>query len=85
MSLRLRVMIGVALLLAASIAVNALVAGWHAHASLTDEMRAGVAGGRLMVEKVLEDLPSSNHRARDLNQLVAAFDGDRHVQASLFD
>ncbi|MEW6596648.1 MAG: histidine kinase [Pseudomonadota bacterium] len=85
MSLRLRVMIGVALLLAASILASALVAGMHARSYLAEEMSGGVAGGRLMVRKVLEDLPSSNHRARDLLQLVAAFDGDRHVQVSLID
>lgn len=85
MSLRLRVMMGVALLLAASILASALVAGMHARAYLAEEMAGGAAGGRRMVQKVLEDLPSSTHRARDLMQLVAAFDGDRHVQVSLFD
>ena len=85
MSLRLRVVSGIAFLLAASILASALVAGWHARRSLADEMRAGVAGGRLAAEKVLEDLPASNHPARDLRQLVATFDGDRHVQATLLD
>jgi two-component system sensor histidine kinase UhpB len=85
MSLRLRVMIGVALLLAASILASALVAGMHARTYLAEEMSGGVAGSRLLVQRVLEDLPGSNHRARDLLQLVAAFDGDRHVQVSLYD
>ena len=71
MSLRLRVMMGVALLLAASILASALVAGMHARAYLAEEMAGGAAGGRRMVQKVLEDLPSSTHRARDLMQLVA--------------
>jgi two-component system sensor histidine kinase UhpB len=37
------------------------------------------------VHSAFEDLPRSDHRERDLRQLVATFDGNRHVTAAVVD
>lgn len=83
MSLRLRVILLVALVLLSSMALGAVVVGWKARQVLDDELAAGLTGARQTVASAYEDLPQSDHPARDLRQLVATFDGNRHVQAQL--
>ena len=85
MSLRARVIAAIAAVLLISVWLGALFAGYEARRSLQDELSAGLAGARQTVSGAFEDLPRSNHQDRDLHQLVAAFDGDRHVSAALID
>jgi two-component system sensor histidine kinase UhpB len=84
MSLRLRVLVAIALVLIVSSAVGIGLAGWQAGQSLREEFAAALTGGRQTVESAFEDLPRSDHPARDLRQLIATFDGNRHVAASLY-
>lgn len=45
------------------------------------ELAASLEGARHTALGTIEDLPRSDHRLRDLRQLAADFDGDRHVLA----
>lgn len=84
MSLRLRVVMAIAFVLVLSSALGAALAGWQADQALKEELQAALAGGRQTVQSAFEDLPRSDHPARDLRQLIATFDGNRHVGASLY-
>jgi two-component system sensor histidine kinase UhpB len=83
MPLRLRVILLIALVLLSSMTLGAVVAGVQARRVLNAELKAGLIGAQQTVASAYEDLPQSEHPARDLRQLVATFDGNRHVQASL--
>jgi two-component system sensor histidine kinase UhpB len=65
--------------------MGTVVAGYEARQALSGELAAGLGGARQTVASAFEDLPHSDHPARDLRQLVATFDGNRHVRASLLD
>jgi two-component system sensor histidine kinase UhpB len=83
MSLRARVVLSIALVFLSGAGGGAGLAGWHARQSIGQELRAGLAGGQQTLRRAFESLPRSDHPARDLRQLVATFDGDRHVRALL--
>jgi two-component system sensor histidine kinase UhpB len=83
MSLRLRIALLNGLLLLASIALGALITGFEVRKVLGEELAAALAGARQTAASAFEDLPRSDHPARDLRQLVGTFDGNRHVRASL--
>ena len=85
MSLRVRVVVAIALVLLFGSVVGTAVAGWQAKQALREELAAALAGGRQTVQSAFEDLPRSDHPARDLRQLIATFDGNRHVAATLID
>ena len=87
MSLGPRVVIAIALVhgpLLGSVAGVGL-AGWQAKWALRAELAAALAGARQTVASAYEDLPRSDHPARDLRQLVATFDGNLHLAATLVD
>ncbi|QUD89153.1 sensor histidine kinase [Phenylobacterium montanum] len=83
MSLRLRVLMAIALVLILGAAVGSALATWDARRVLREELQAALMGGRQTVRSAFEDLPRSDHPERDLNQLVATFNGNRHVIAIL--
>lgn len=85
MSLRLRVVAAIVLVLLFGSVVGTAVAGWQAKLALREELAAALTGGRQTVQSAFEDLPRSDHPARDLRQLIATFDGNRHVTAALVD
>lgn len=85
MSLRLRVVIAIALLLLTGSVVGVALAGWQANKVLREELTAALAGGRLTVAGAFQSLARSDDPSRDLARLVASFDGARHVRASLVD
>jgi two-component system sensor histidine kinase UhpB len=85
MSLRLRVLLALVLVLLTSSAVGAGLAGWRARQTLREELAAAMTGGRQAVLRSYEDLPRSDHAPRDLTQLIATFDGNRHLKARLID
>lgn len=84
MSLQVRLVVSLVLILLLSLGVGGGVAGWHAVRSVRAEMRAALDVGAQTVRNGLQELPAIG-RAGDLEHLVYAFDGDRHVQAVLFD
>src|SRR5258708_3504252 len=83
MSLRARVVALIGAVLLVSMLMGTLVAGYQAREALRAELAAGLGGARQTVNPAFEDLPYSGHPARDLRQLVATFDGNRHVRATL--
>jgi two-component system sensor histidine kinase UhpB len=83
MSLRARVVLSIALVFLVGMSGGAGLAGWHARRSIDQELRAGLASGQQTVRRALDNLARSDDPGRDLRQLTAAFDGDRHVQALL--
>ena len=85
MSLRARVVALIGLVLLIAMLMGALVAGYQVRQALGAELAAGLGGARQTVETAFEDLPHSDHAARDLRQLVATFNGNRHVRATLLD
>ena len=76
-------MIGLVLVL--GVLLGALLAGYEARRTLHSELEAGMIGGQQTVLSAFEDLPRSDHAPRDLRQLIATFDGNRHVRALLTD
>jgi two-component system sensor histidine kinase UhpB len=83
MSLRARVVLSIALVFLLGAGGGAGLAGWHARRSIDQELRAGLASGQQTLTRAFGGLAQSDRPSRDLVQLVAAFDGDRHVQAVL--
>jgi two-component system sensor histidine kinase UhpB len=85
MSLRLRIVALIGLVLLVSVMLGAVVAGYDAKQTLRDELQSALTGGDQTVRRAFEDLPRADHAARDLRQLVATFDENRHVRAVLVD
>ena len=85
MSLRVRVLAAIALVLLLGAAAGGLLAGVQTGRTLRAELASAQVGGRQTVLSAFEDLPHSDHPARDMRQLLATFDGNRHLSASLVD
>jgi two-component system sensor histidine kinase UhpB len=85
MSLRTRVVAAIAVLLLTGSIIGVALAGWQAKQVLREELAAALSGGRLTVTGALDTLARSDDPGRDLGRLVAAFDGDRHLRAVLYD
>lgn len=83
MSLRARVVALIGGVLLLSMLLGALVAGVETRVTLKAELAAGMDGAQQTVASALQDLPKSDHSTRDLRQLIATFDGNRHVRAAL--
>ncbi len=76
MSLRLRTVLAIALVLAIGSVAGLIVAGWQAKQTLREELAAALAGGQ-------QSVAGADGSTRDLVRLVATFDGNRHVEATL--
>ncbi|MDR3514105.1 MAG: histidine kinase [Caulobacteraceae bacterium] len=85
MSLRLRVLAAIALVVVLGAAGGLAFAGWLARQTLRAELQAAMDGGRQTVSRAFEDLPRSDQPEHNLRQLIATFDGNRHVSAVLYD
>lgn len=85
MSLRWRVITLVGLVLLISASIYAGMAWTSARRDLAAELSSAREGGERTVRSAFEDLPRSDHPARDLRQLVETFDGNRHLQVVLTD
>jgi two-component system sensor histidine kinase UhpB len=83
MTLRFRVVGLIGLVLFVSVLLGALFAGYEARSALSAELRSGMAGAVQTVQSAFGDLPKSDHPQRDLRQLVATFNDNRHVCAAL--
>jgi len=83
MSLRLRLICLIAIVLAASLAVEGTIVFFNASRSVQTEMNSALQVGEQIVKDALSRLPESPNRRRDLEGLVAAFKGNRHLRVSL--
>ena len=85
MSLRGRVIGLVALMLLISVSLYVAISWRGVRSDLAAELSAARTGGLQTIRSAFEDLPRSDHPQRDLRQLVATFDGNRHVTAVVID
>ena len=85
MSLRGRVIVLVALMLLVSVSIYVAISWNGARSDLRAELAAARTGGLQTVRSAFEDMPRSDHPQRDLRQLVATFDGNRHLTAAVID
>jgi two-component system sensor histidine kinase UhpB len=75
----------VALILLISVSIYVVISWSGARSDLAAELGAARTGGVQTVRSAFEDLPRSDHPQRDLRQLVATFDGNRHLTAAVVD
>lgn len=85
MSLRVRVIALVGLMLLISVSVYASISWSAARRDLAVELAAAKIGGLQTAQSAFEDLPRSVHKQRDVRQLIATFNGNRHLRASVED
>ncbi len=83
MSLRFRLICLIAIVLIASLAVEGTIVSFNASRSVQTEMNSALQVGKQIVKSGLAQLPDSTDRRRDLETLVAAFEGNRHLRVSL--
>jgi two-component system sensor histidine kinase UhpB len=81
MSLRIRLVLWLGCVLAVTLSLGCVLAGLHAVASVRAEMQAALAVGQQAVVNSVQDIGVSPNSQRELQHLVAAFDGNRHVRA----
>ena len=85
MPLRVRLIALVGLVLLLCLGGGSVLVGWHAASSVQTELRAALDVGANTIYNGFDDLAGSDDRANELRHLVATFNGDRHVRATLFD
>ena len=83
MSLRFRLICLIAMVLIASLAVEGTIVSFNASRSVQTEINSALRVGQQIVKSALARLPDSTDRRRDLEALVAAFKGNRHLRVSL--
>jgi len=83
MSLRLRLICLVAVVLVISLLVGGAIACFNASGSVGTEMRAALLVGRRTVDNAVPGIQASQDPQRDLERLVAVFNGNRHLRVSL--
>lgn len=81
--LRLIALVGVVLLL--SVAGGGALVAWRAAHSVQTELRAALDVGAQTVRNGFAEMAETDGPAKELRRLVATFDGNRHVRASLVD
>jgi two-component system sensor histidine kinase UhpB len=83
MSLRFRVVAAIFVALLISLAAGAGVSWFHAVRSVRAEMSAALAVGASTIQSAAAHMEADASSEGDLEQLIAAFDGDRHLRATL--
>src|SRR3984885_6648477 len=82
-TLRARLIALVALVLLVSVLLGGMLAWWHAAQSSRAEMQSALLSGARRVRDSLAYLPEEADREGELRRLIATFNGDRHVRATL--
>jgi two-component system, NarL family, sensor histidine kinase UhpB len=83
MSLRFRLIGLVAIILVVSLAFGSAIACFNASRSVRTEMRSAQVVGRQTIENAIDGLQNSPDPARDLENLVGSFKGNRHLRVAL--
>lgn len=83
MTLRVRLIALVGLVLLISIAGGGTLVTWRAMHSVRTELEAALDVGARTVRNGYADVAETDSAARELRHLVATFDGNRHVRATL--
>jgi two-component system sensor histidine kinase UhpB len=85
MSLRIRIILAISSMLLVSLAFGAGLSWIHAIRSVRAEMDGALAVGAHMIESQAERVSAAGWRRSDFERVIAAFNGDRHLRASLLD
>jgi two-component system sensor histidine kinase UhpB len=85
MPLRVRLIVLVGLVLLLCLGAGSVLVAWHAASSVQTELRAALDVGANTIHNGFDDLAGSDDRAKELRHLVATFNGNRHVHATLLD
>jgi len=85
MPLRVRLIALVGLVLLLSIAGGAALVAWRAIQSVQTELQAALDVGARTVRNGYADVANTGGAAKELRHLVATFNGNRHVRATLMD
>src|SRR5215469_13923252 len=85
MTLRLRLVMSIALVLMASLMLGSIAVYWHAVRKVDTEMRAALTVGKHTVHNAIDEVDEATDPQRRLRTLMADFDGDRHLRASWVD
>src|SRR5271167_2285498 len=80
MSLRFRLIGLVCVVLLISLALAGITAYSNASRSVRTEMRAAFLVGRQTIESAIDRLQNARDPSRDLDDLVASFQGNRHLR-----
>ncbi len=83
MSLRSRLLISIFATLLLSLIAGGAFTYWHAVAKIETEMNAAIAVGSRIARNAVDDWEEATDPARRLALLVADFEGDRHLRATL--
>ena len=84
-SLRNRLLFSILATLLLSLIAGGTFTYWHAVAKIETEMQAAMAVGSRIARNAVDDWEESTDPARRLGLLVADFEGDRHLRATLVD
>lgn len=83
MSLRFRLISLVCAVLLISLGLGSAIAYSNARRSVRHEMRAALVVGRQTIESAIGRLRTIDDPSRELDRLVASFDGNRHLRVQL--
>jgi two-component system sensor histidine kinase UhpB len=83
LSLRNRLLFSILATLLLSLLAGGTFTYWHAVAKIETEMQAAMAVGSRIARNAVDDWEESTDPARRLALLVADFEGDRHLRATL--
>ncbi len=83
MSLRSRLLVSILLTLLLSLTAGGAFTYWHAVAKIETEMNAAIGVGSRIAHNAVDDWEEATDPARRLALLVADFEGDRHLRATL--
>ncbi len=83
MSLRNRLLASIFATLLLSLIAGGAFTYWHAVAKIETEMNAAIAVGSRIARNAVDDWEETTDPARRLALLVADFEGDRHLRATL--
>jgi two-component system, NarL family, sensor histidine kinase UhpB len=82
-SLRVRLIVSIALVLIVILAFGSVLVYWHALHEVEVELQAAIDVGAHTIHNAVDDAEEAARPLRHLELLVADFDGDRHLRASL--
>jgi len=85
MSLKLELIISIALAVLATFAIASAVLYVHGHDKVETEVEAAIAVGARIATNAVDDVEEFTNPRRRLELMVADFDGDRHLRASVWD
>lgn len=83
MSLRITLILGITLVLTASLACGGVLLYWHAVNKVATEMSAALAVGERTVRNAVNDIERAIAPNEDFATLVKSLDGDRHLRVLL--